>query len=223
VRPFLIAEWRDIAMLNYAADPALVEPFVPRGTEIDFFNGRTYISLVGFQFLRTRIVGIPVPRHQNFPEVNLRIYVRRGDRRGVVFLREIVPKYAVAALARIAYGENYIALPMSSELHGPLVEYRWRYRGCWNALHLETGSEAALPAAGSHEEFVAEHYWGYSQGREYRVEHEPWKIRGAIRARFEGDARELYGAAFGELLAREPDSAFVAEGSAVNVFRPERI
>src|SRR5688572_29974744 len=88
-RPLLTAEWRNLVMLNYEVDPAAVEPFVPRGVEIDYEEGRTYVSLVGFQFLRTRFFGLAVPLHTNFVEVNLRAYDRRkvADqwRRGVVF------------------------------------------------------------------------------------------------------------------------------------------
>ncbi|MGA8767010.1 MAG: DUF2071 domain-containing protein, partial [Candidatus Acidiferrales bacterium] len=111
-RVFLSAEWRDLVMLNYEVEPRLLRPYVPRGTELDSFGGKTLVSLVGFQFLRTKLFGVlPLPFHSNFDEVNLRFYVRRpavdGDRRGVVFIREIVPKRAVALLARVAYGENY--------------------------------------------------------------------------------------------------------------------
>src|SRR5512141_1748910 len=97
---FLTAEWNNLLMLNYAVDASLLEPFVPAGTELDAFDGKTYLSLVGFEFNRTRVLGFAVPFHQNFEEVNLRFYVRRGSKRGVVFIRELVPRYAVAAIAR---------------------------------------------------------------------------------------------------------------------------
>ena len=108
--PFLTAEWRSLAMLNYVVDPALLAPMVPRGTELDSFDGRTYMSLVGFRFERTRVRGIWIPLHSDFDEVNLRFYVRRrvsGEiRRGVVFIREVVPRWAIAAVARAVYGED---------------------------------------------------------------------------------------------------------------------
>jgi uncharacterized protein YqjF (DUF2071 family) len=220
LKVFLTAEWRDLAMLNYAVDPAIVEPLVPPGTEIDFFNGQTYVSLVGFRFLRTRLLGMRIPLHQDFPEVNLRFYVRRGNRRGVVFIREIVPRHAIAALGRLAYAENYIALPMSCRVDSGSVEYRWRHRQRWNSILVEAAGNAACPEPGTIEQFIAEHYWGYSASREYRVEHEPWRVRTAVKARFEGDATPLYGPAFSQTLVRDPDSAFVAEGSAVTVFQP---
>ena len=107
-RPFLTACWRHLVMLNFTADPALLEPYVPPGTQLDFHDGRTFLSIVGFRFLNTRILGIPIPFHTNFDEVNLRFYVRRetpaGPRRGVVFIREIVPRAILrphAAAARI--------------------------------------------------------------------------------------------------------------------------
>ena len=74
---FLTAEWRYLAMLNYEIEPAVLAPFVPQGTELDSFDGKTFVSIVAFLFLDTRIGGIPIPFHRNFEEVNLRFYVRR--------------------------------------------------------------------------------------------------------------------------------------------------
>jgi Uncharacterized conserved protein (COG2071) len=112
---FLTAEWRALAMLNYEVDASLLRHFVPAGTELDCWQGKTLVSLVGFRFLKTRVLGIPIPFHRNFDEVNLRFYVRRAEatevKRGVVFIREIVPRRAIAAVARAFYNERYLALP----------------------------------------------------------------------------------------------------------------
>ncbi|HKD03053.1 MAG TPA: DUF2071 domain-containing protein, partial [Terriglobales bacterium] len=117
---FLKADWRNLAMLNYEVEPSVLAAFVPAGTELDRWNGRLFVSLVGFRFLRTRVWGLPIPLHCNFDEVNLRFYVRRMEgseiRRGVVFIREIVPRRAIATVARNLYGERYVALPMRHRL-----------------------------------------------------------------------------------------------------------
>lgn len=223
---FLTAEWRDLAILNYAVDPALLRPLVPSSVELDFFEGTTYVSLVGFRFLHTRLLGVPVPLHRDFDEVNLRFYVRRTEggelRRGVVFVREIVPRHAVAAVARLAYGENYVALPMWHRVAADSAEYRWWHRGVWNSIRVEAAGDAALAAAGSLENFITEHYWGYSRRYEYNVQHLPWMLRRASRARFEGDPA-FYGPELACILGREPDSAMLADGSAVTVYRPRRL
>lgn len=66
---FLSAEWRDLLMLNYKVDPALLLPHLPSGTSLDAFEGTTYISLVAFRFRRTKLLGrIAVPYHSNFLE-----------------------------------------------------------------------------------------------------------------------------------------------------------
>ena len=148
-RPFLTACWRHLVMLNFTADPALLEPYVPPGTQLDFHDGRTFLSIVGFRFLNTRILGIPIPFHTNFDEVNLRFYVRRetpaGPRRGVVFIREIVPCAAIAVVARLCYGEPYISLPMRHQLQltppNLHARYEWRRRGHWESLELEAAGE----------------------------------------------------------------------------------
>jgi uncharacterized protein len=236
-RVFLSAEWRDLVMLNYEVDPGLLASYVPRGTELDAFAGRVFVSLVGFRFLRTKLFGfLAIPFHGEFEEVNLRFYARRrdprGDRRGVVFIREIVPKRAVAQVARLAYGENYVRHPMRHTIRtngaGITAEYQWRLGREWCRLHAETAGAPAYAAEGSIEQFITEHYWGYAAQRgpgcvEYHVSHVPWRVWVSTAAGFEGDGESLYGGALGHVLRRAPDSAFIAEGSAVLVFAGRRI
>ena len=109
-------------MLNYVVDPALIERLVPVGTEIDYENGETFVSIVGFLFLDTRLLGVPIPLHRDFEEVNLRFYMRRKSadnwRRGVVFIRELVPRRAIALVARAFYGERYVAPPNETQHRG---------------------------------------------------------------------------------------------------------
>src|SRR5207244_9793931 len=152
VQPFLTANWRYLAMLNFIVDPRILAPFVPPGTEIDYENGETFVSIVGFLFLDTRLLGFPIPLHRDFEEVNLRFYVRRKSadtwRRGVVFIRELVPRPAIALVARAFYGENYVAVPMKHEIEhlgGNLkVEYCWRAGRKWESLRLAATAEAQL-------------------------------------------------------------------------------
>src|SRR2546427_3394097 len=143
---FLTAEWKHLAMLNYEIDPTVLVPFVPAGTELDLWNGKTLVSVVGFLFVKTRLFGIPIPFHRHFEEVNLRTYVRRkaevGWGRGVVFIKEIVPRAAIALIARRLYNEPYIALPMAHRIEMEtagsvkLAEYSWRFGGQTNSLML---------------------------------------------------------------------------------------
>jgi len=235
-RPFLTADWRYLAMLNYRVDPSVLASLIPA---LDYFGATTYISLVGFRFERTRVRGLWIPLHSNFDEVNLRFYVRRmhaGElRRGVVFVREIVPRWAIAKIARLVYHENYIALamghhvkPPTSEDEGVEAEYGWRHRGKWSSIRVETCGKAMHPPEGSLDQFITEHYWGYVTQPdggcvEYRVVHDPWRVWKAQRARLEGDTRELYGVELAQCLGAEPDSAFLAEGSSVAVYAGRRI
>ena len=230
-RIFLTAEWKHLVMLNYSVEPEILRSFIPEGTELDEFEGKTYVSLIGFEFNRTRMLGCAVPLHQSFEEVNLRFYVRRQSRRGVVFVRELVPKIAVTAIARLVYGERYSCVPMSHRIEeseaGVSAEYSWGAGEGRCSIQLETGGAGFLPTDGSLSQFITEHYWGYAVrgGRtvEYQVEHPQWTVREAAQARFEGDGARYYGPKFGEVLSRPPDSAFLAEGSAVTVFRGEVI
>jgi uncharacterized protein len=239
-RVFLTAEWKHLAMLNYEVEPALLDPFVPAGTELDDWGGRALVSIVGFLFLKTRVLGLPIPFHQNFEEVNLRLYVRRkaeGEwRRGVVFIKEIVPRRAVAAVARIVYNENYAAMPMRHGIRmdgetlarASAVEYGWRNAGRWNSLSAQIAGQAEPLARGSEEEFITEHYWGYAAqagggAMEYQVEHPPWRVWKTSASALDCDVEAIYGRRFSEALRAAPRSAFVAEGSEIVVRKGVRV
>jgi len=220
-------------MSNYVVDPRLLAPLVPPGTEIDFENGETFLSVVGFLFLDTRLLGLPIPLHRDFEEVNLRFYVRRKSadtwRRGVVFIRELVPKRAIATIARTFYGEPYLAVPMKHEIeHVDLrvkVAYSWRRGSKWESLEMSASGEPQSIPAGSHAEFITEHYWGYTSLRngcgEYRVEHPRWKIWNASHFELNADIATLYGQQLAEALNQPPRSAFIADGSPITIQRRE--
>jgi len=224
-------------MLNYEVDPGLLEGQIPKGTELDSFLGKTYLSLVGFRFFGTKLFGsVKVPFHSAFDEVNLRFYVRHKhgneNRRGVVFIGEIVPKQAVSTLARLVYGENYRCLPMKHYIDiqsvKKTVTYQWKIKNKWCNLTAQGTSISQLPREGSLGQFITEHYWGYSRQQdgasiEYHVSHVPWKVSIGTFAEFEGDATELYGVEIGRILLRPPCSAFIADGSPVTVFRGSKI
>lgn len=235
-QPFLTAQWRHLAMVNYAVDPEVLLPYLPAGTEIDYFEGRTFVSLVGFLFLDTRLRGWSIPWHRNFEELNLRFYVRRevdGEvRRGVVFIKEIVSKVAVSTIARWAYGENYATHAMRHEVveESALASarFQWRVRGRWNGIHVHGVGAKRPAAAGSEEQFIIEHYWGYTRQSdrktlEYQVDHPPWHVWQQCQAEVDCDAASLYGPPLGEALAEPPSSALLADGSPVAVHRPQAL
>ena len=235
-RPFLTAQWRDLAILNFEADPAVLRPLVPAGTELDDWRGRTLVSVVGFLFLDTRVLGVPIPFHRDFEEVNLRFYVRRrgpeGWRRAVVFVKELVPRRAIALTARLVYGEHYVALPMEHRIDvetgrgrvARRVAYSWKLNGHQNRIQVSVHGDPRDTAPGSQEEFITVHHWGYARRRnggtlEYRVEHPRWRVWDAADSRLECDVTPLYGEAFAECLGASPTSAFLADGSTVRVFK----
>ena len=237
---FLTAEWRRLLMLNFEIDPAVLEPRVPAGTELDTFDGQTLVSLVGFRFLRTQVCGWSIPGHQDFDEVNLRFYVRREHpeclRRGVVFIREIAPRMAISLVARWVYQEPYVTRPMRHRFEPPFssdhalegLGYGWFEHGRWQQLSATLPGPARPLQPGSAAEFLTEHYWGYTRLRngstaEYQVEHAPWNVWDVETCAADLDASEVYGRDFGQALSRPPVSALVADGSPVIVRRGTRI
>jgi uncharacterized protein YqjF (DUF2071 family) len=234
MRVFLTAAWKHLLMLNYAVEPDLVRSHIPNGVELDTWNGVHYVSMVGFLFLQTKVLGLPIPWHRNFEEVNLRFYVRRrasaGWRRGVVFIKEIVPRRLIAAIARTCYNEPYSAMPMRHSVDtdngalrvGGSVEYAWRHQNHWNNLRANVMGPAQLPAGDSEATFITEHYWGYTGQpngacKEYRVEHPRWTVHQAQSPRLDCDVAALYGPKFVAPLSAPPVSAFIATGSPVTV------
>ncbi len=232
-RPFLSAVWRYLVMLNFKVVPSLLAPLVPRGTSLDSWRGDTWLSLVGFRFQRTRVFGVPVPGHRDFPEINLRFYVRpiSDRRRAVVFVREIVSRRLIALTARLMYNEPYVTRPMRAQAReGPCeapgrVSYSWRHGGRWNRFGVTAAGIPGLIQDGSDQEFIAEHYWGYTrQGDgstvEYAVAHPRWRVWEARDIECDVDWGGEFGPAFAEAVRGGPASAFLAEGSVVRVGRP---
>lgn len=233
---FLTAEWRDLVIANYEVSPSLLERYIPRGTSLDLWEGQALVSLVGFRFLDTRLLGVPVPGHRDFEEVNLRFYVRRqvGDevRRGVVFIRELVPRPAIAWVARRWFNEPYLAVPMRHDINEGAAErsirYEWhKFRG-WSGITAVTHGPSTELVPGSKAEFITEHYWGYTAQRrfattEYEVAHPRWRVWDEPEVQVHGDLTVTYGRALGAILSGPMDSAFVAVGSPVTVYRPRRI
>lgn len=223
-------------MASYEVDPAILQDRVPLGTELDLWSGRCFVSIVGFKFRDTRVLGISVPVHRDFEEVNLRFYVTRqvdGEaRRGVVFIKEIVPRRALAWVANTVYNEKYLALPMShhdATGHAArTLAYRWKHDGQWARVAVTLDGDSYLPAAESHEAFITEHYWGYTAQRdgstlEYRVEHPRWRVWNTADPELICDIASLYGPEYAPFIGRKPASCFVAEGSEILVRRGQRL
>ncbi len=234
---FLTADWRKIIMAQYEVEPATRAPWLPSGLELDLYQGRCYVSLVGFLFDRVRVLGLPIPFHTSFEEVNLRFYVTRSEpdgtrKRGVVFIREFVPRAAITLIANSLYEEPYATLPMRHSIvstPGVLtVSYYWRYNNVWHSLAAEADPTPQPIEPDSEEEFITEHYWGYtkrSRGNtsEYGVQHPRWQLY-PIR-NFEGktDFAALYGPAFASLHGQPPASVLLVEGSSVTVSTGTRL
>lgn len=227
---FLKAEWRKLVMVNYEIDPEILKPYVPKGTELDFFEGKCYISLVGFMFLNTKLLGVKIPFHVNFEEVNLRFYVRKafdeGVKRGVVFIKEIVPKPAITFIANTIYNENYETLPMKHSWEtsndSVNVTYQWKKNNSWNSMAIQAQNRLNEIQPNSVVEFIAEHYWGYSKKNakettEYEVKHPRWKYYPVKQHSVEVDFKSNYGDEFEFLNQANPNSIFLLEGSEISV------
>lgn len=227
---FLNAEWRKLAIANFEIAPERLSPYLPAGTEIDTWENKCYVSLVGFMFINTRLLGIPIPFHTHFEEVNLRFYVKRFEdqswKRGVVFIKEIVPKPALSLVANTLYREHYETMPMThrwseTETHRE-VTYRWKKKGMWHSFQIHASKTPQPMAPGSKTEFITEHYWGYAKAGkaktvEYEVTHPRWEAYEVTGFNIDVDFGAVYGQEWAFLNHAQPASVMLAEGSEITV------
>jgi len=235
-KTFLSAEWRNLIIANYPVDPALLQPYMPCHTELDAFNDAHYISLVAFLFKNVKLLGIAFPFHTSFEEVNLRFYVRYKEnniwKRGVVFIKEIVPRRMISFIANTLYGENYATHSMKhqwKETKDELdINYQWKAGREWNHINCIAEREPEPVATGSAEEFITEHYWGYTFINKqctsvYEVVHPKWRVHKVKTYDIQCSTRILYGSAFEATINQLPQSVFLAEGSAIKILKGSRI
>jgi hypothetical protein len=227
---FLKAEWKNLALFNYEVDPEILEKYIPAGTEIDIWNNKCYVSLVGFMFKNTKVLGVTIPFHINFEEVNLRFYVKRFEnnecKRGVVFIKEIVPKKAITFIANTLYKEHY----ETQKMRHKIIEnkninrfiYQWKVQKNWNTIQLETEKNSIEIAIDSEAEFITEHYFGYTKINsettfEYEVQHPRWEQFKVLNHKVDINFQENYGNDFTFLETTTPTSVLLARGSAIKV------
>jgi len=234
-RTFLDAQWRKLIMINYTVDPAILKPYLPFETELDLWNDTCYVSLVGFMFVETKVLGLKIPLHINFEEINLRFYVKYkhtdGVKRGVVFLKEIVPRPALTMVANLLYSEKYETLKTRHtwlvEDDTLTVEYGWK-KGEWNSIKVIADKNPVDIVPDSEEEFITEHFWGYTKinenmTSEYEVVHPRWQIYPVKEFEVNVDFNKVYGTNFAFLQDQKPLSVYLAEGSEILVKQGAKI
>ena len=227
---FLKANWENIIMANYEIDPQLLIPFLPKGVELDLFEGKCYISLVGFMFKNTKLFNVPIPKFGSFEEINLRFYVTRKEgniiKRGVVFINETIPYPIVAWVANKLYNEHYTVVPTKHEIitgkSSKKVKFEWLLNKKWNSISVMSSSISEKMAQNSLESFIYEHYYGYTKTaenktEEYKLQHPSWKISEVLAYQIECDFEAMYGKSFSVLNQTDPETVFIADGSAVGI------
>ena len=229
-KEFLSARWENLIMANYEVNPDLLAPYLPYGVELDFYNSKTFVSLVGFMFKQTSLFNIPIPFLGTFEEINLRFYVKRREgntiKRGVVFISETVPYKPVAWLANKLYKEHYMAIPTKNVIStsglNKNVHYAWETNNKWNHLKVHALNIKTNMIKDSFEEFIFEHYYGYTKleqqlSQEYTVNHPRWQINEVKDYTVDCDFSSMYGREFAFLSSHLPYSVIIAEGSPVTV------
>ncbi len=227
---FLKAEWRKLAIANYAIDPAVLQKYIPHKTELDLWNNTCYVSLIGFMFKNTKVLGLKVPFHIDFEEVNLRFYVKYFEnnmwKRGVVFIKELVPKSALSFVANAFYDEHYQTVPMNHKWElieeNIKVTYHWKYNNNEQKISVLAENKLQEILPNSETEFITEHYWGYtkvneSKTFEYEVTHPKWQTYNVKEYDINVDFGLVYGADFAFLNNLKPNSMMLAEGSEITV------
>ena len=226
---FLRANWENLIMANYEIEPSALAPYLPKGVELDYYNNKTYVSLVGFMFKNTRLFGVPIPFFGSFEEINLRFYVKKVENRkikkGVVFINETVPFKIVALLANKLYKEHYISIPTRNSIditEYKKIKYEWKVNDKWNSIAVQSDTKKYKIEQGTIEEFIFERYFGFTKlsdisTQEYQIHHPKWMTHEILNTHIDCDFRSMYGEAFAGLENQTPDSIILAEGSQVSV------
>ena len=233
---FLKASWENLILANYLINPSILKKYVPKGTELDIWNGNCYISLVGFMFKNTRLLGFKIPFHINFEEVNLRFYVKRKEgekwKRGVVFIKEYVPKWALSFVANTIYSEHYQTVPMNNKFikneNSLTVAYQWEIDKHKYSMEVNADKEGLPIEKGSETEFITEHYWGYAKvnnnkTNEYEVTHPRWDNYKINNYNIDVDFTKVYGQEFSFLNKLSPQSVILAKGSEITVKKRKKL
>jgi uncharacterized protein YqjF (DUF2071 family) len=225
----LTARWEHLILATYAVESELLAEYIPKGLEPDTIDGKAFVSFVAFRFLDTRVLGVKIPMHVNFPEINLRYYVKLGAQRGVSFIREIVPHSTTAWMARTLYNEPYVALPIRSLIKTRenllTAEYNVEQAGRTHSVSVVAENRPFLPKPDSLAHFFKEHEWGFGRTRGgktlgYRVEHPHWKVYPLTSYKIDVDYAALYGPKWAVLNGAEPFNVTFAHGSPIKVYSP---
>jgi len=227
---FLKANWENIIMANYEIDPKILLPYLPKGVELDLYNGKAYVSLVGFMFKKTKLFNISIPWFGTFEEINLRFYVIRkvGNKvkRGVVFINETIPYPIVAWMANKLYKEHYTVVPTKHEIKiendHKKVHFEWLFNKKWNSIYVEATTESNVMDKASLEKFIYDHYYGYTkidedETEEYKLQHPSWLVNQVLDYKIDCDFKAMYGKSFSVLNNAKPNAVFIAEGSSVAI------
>lgn len=227
---FLKANWENIIMANYEIDPEILLPYLPKGVELDLYDGKAYVSLVGFMFKKTKLFNVAIPWFGTFEEINLRFYVIRkeGDKwkRGVVFINETIPYPIVAWMANKLYKEHYTVVPTRHEINNEKnkqkVNFEWLLNKKWNSIYVEATTESKAMKSQSLEKFIYEHYYGYTKidehnTEEYKLQHPSWMVNEVLDYKIDCDFTAMYGESFSVLNTTKPEAVFIAEGSSVAI------
>jgi hypothetical protein len=231
MKVFLKAKWENIIMANYQIEPKLLLPFLPKGVSLDLYQGKAYVSLVGFMFKNTKLFDVPIPFFGTFEEINLRFYVVRkeGDelKRGVVFINETIPYRLVAWIANKLYKEHYTVVPTKHQLiktsESNHIQFEWLLQKKWNSIAVDFDSKTESMKTDSLEKFIYEHYYGYTkinehQTEEYQLRHPSWKTHKINDYNIDCDFEAMYGKSFSILNQTKPTAVFIAKGSDVAIY-----
>jgi uncharacterized protein YqjF (DUF2071 family) len=187
-RPWTMMQtWNDLLFAHWAIDPQVLRAAIPNVLELDTYDRHAWLGVVPFRMTNVGLRGLgPLPGVSAFPELNVRTYVRMGDRPGVYFFSLDATNAVAVATARLM-GLRYFLASMSVGVDGDAVTYRSRRRlGGEAELHGRYHPVGPIfePTPGSLEYFLTERYCLYTTSgrgvvRRLEIHHPPWRLQRA--------------------------------------------
>ena len=195
---FMTGHWEDLIMVTFEVDKAILEPYLPKDTEIDLFNGKALMSMVAFTFSKVKFFGIKVPFHQQFGQINFRFYAKSktDDTKGVVFIKEFAPKPLIASVANLCYNEPYFykSIRRNKTLKQGRINMKYSYGNLKIKASAKEKTGKLNPNTLKH--FVVDRYIAYIKSYsgktvQYKINHRPWELYDATSVTIENDILSL--------------------------------
>ena len=227
-KPLLIQDWENLSFMHWVVNKKILNQYIPEGLKLDLFHNNAYIGVIPFMMKNVRPRwGASVPFISNFPEFNIRTYVKIGKTKGVFFLT----LDAQSIITRI-FASNFYYLPYKYSrgfVKSKDNFYYWKSKRVFTDYSLEGSCEGLgeyrYAQKESIEEFLFERYYLFvtNQNKILKgfIHHHPWKLKIAIPRLIKNNFLKAYSLGIDNVL--KPEFCHISDGAKVKAWSLEEL